>query len=463
MKHPYLCRVLFLVFLNISLWIPIQGQVSDSLCQRFRMAAWAGETDTLRAILDTANPGIVKCFAWDEYNALGYAVSEGHYDATEVLLQFGSHPDTIPGKQITPLVIAAQQGFFEIAELLILYGANLNASGNNQMTPLLHATNRGDHLLMDMLLHYGADPNMTIRDGTTPFLLATMYSDYEAAAILAGYGAHIDSCDLWGFTPLMIAAQQNDTVMGQWLLAMGANPSRRNRDGWSALEVAVANNANHMVYLLISVTDSTRCEHLVPLALLNKNRYAFTLANEYGCKGLNKPVIAARTFGYGILFNGQHLMGTYRMGWNDVRHQLVYSAGVAHRYRTAVVSHTPEDQDTLTYQLQAQRYLAFAGVEKRINMVEDDRQSLSFTAGGWIAFSAGNYKGTTMKPYRGVIPSWKAGLLYERGSFSAGVAYQYINLKDKPIPATHLAIETALVFPLTQYRVKPKPMPYEFK
>lgn len=436
----------------------LSSQVSnDTLCLKLRMAAWEGDYNTIRSILDTSEIDI-DCYAPEELNALGYAIEERKYEIVELLLSFGADPNK--RQDITMLDRAVKQEVHEIAELLILFGADVDKKGDRGITPLIRAINIGDYIMVDMLLHYGANPDLSLNDSTSPLLLAAMYSDYEAAALLAGYGANVNKADLNGFTPLMIAAWLNDTVMALWLLEMGAKTEPVNYQGWDALSLAVSTSSTEMVKILLDHSSSTSSKRISNLTYIVNNKEIVKLVESKGYNRAFRPVIHSRHFTYGLLLNNRHLMGSYSIGLRDVRYNIDISAGFSHRYKTATIFHSISNNDSLLFQLQGKRFMVYTSIDKLFPMFEGSRNSVLLAAGLNAGYSWGSFMGTGMKPRKGFTPGLRAGIVWETKSFSTGLYYNQLQFNESPVPKEHLSVETSLLIPLKKHTVTPKKMPY---
>jgi len=449
---------LTLIFL-FTILIDLPGQTAeDTLCYRFRMAAWEGDSTTLKQIADSTKLDI-DCTAWDQYNALGYAIREGHTHIVKMLLPWGADPNDIPGKTVTPIELAIRDGHTEITELLILYGAKLDTILLRGHTPLTRSVNNNHLLISDMLLHYGASPDLPMHDGTTPLLIAVMYADLDHALLLFDYGANVNPEDQKGYTPLMVAAWLNDTLMLQWLLHLGADPSLTNFEQRNALAFAIANQAHEAAWLLLEVTPENDLTGLDRLAVGHRNKEAIGMLKERGFKPGWSPVITNRQFRYGVSINKQHRMWHYTYGLRDQRYNATYGIGFAHRYRPATIFHQPEGVDTLTYQFQGRRYNLFVSLDKHITLLHNTQQTLSLTGGFALGYHWGSYRGApSMMATQGIVPALKAAVTIEWKNLMASGGYQLAPYREKPIPAGHFTLEAAILIPTQQFIVTPKPL-----
>ena len=160
------------------------------------------------------------------FNALHYAVRDGHVNAVRLMLEAGVDRNLpTEGDKSTPMVLAAINGQYDIALELLEHGADPNIANDDGVTPLFatinnewalrtwypqptaHQQQKASHLqLIESLLKAGADPNVRTRShiwyaayntgrmgvdfsGATPFWRAAYALDVEAMRLLVKYGA----------------------------------------------------------------------------------------------------------------------------------------------------------------------------------------------------------------------------------------------------------------------------------
>lgn len=120
---------------------------------------------------------------------------------------------------LTPLLHAVRQGHFEATQALLEGGADINLTSGDLTSPLLMATINGQWDLAKVLLEHGADPNQASVAGATP-LYTVLEREWEPRASYAHPVEH---------------RQQETThlAMMRALLEAGADPNARlNRHLW---------------------------------------------------------------------------------------------------------------------------------------------------------------------------------------------------------------------------------------
>lgn len=120
---------------------------SDALNNRLLDAAWAGQTETV-----------------------------------EALIAHGAEVDARDIEGITPLYLAATHGQTEMVEALIASGADVNVHNDLGWTPLHRAGANGETETVKTLIASGADVNARDNEGNTALRWATMFSMTDTAA-----------------------------------------------------------------------------------------------------------------------------------------------------------------------------------------------------------------------------------------------------------------------------------------
>ena len=462
--HQGIKIILLVVIISISLIVkPLQllaQDASDTLCWKLQMAAWEGDSTTIRALFSDSTLNI-DCFSDGETNALGYSVQQGNYHIAEMLLQYGANPNGHPEITYTPLSLAADLGNVETAELLILYGASPDLSDRVSLTPLLRAVYRNDYLMADMLLHYGAFPDTPLRDGTPPLLTATLLQHYDLISLLLSKGADPGKPDYNGFTPLMAAASANDTIAGRMLLLAGANPSDTTPHGWSALAYAISQGSTLMVAMLSPSHQKPMPEELRKLILYHLDINKLRSLKSLGLNPGYKPHAGWLTLNWGIRFTGKDLMHSYSVGIMELRYNTLISAGFAHRRRTTMVNY-PGVEDTLQYQMQGRRNMVFLEIDKHFRIAGTSKRWLSLSGGITPFYAWGRFRGSEKKPWHGFSTGVFTGIIFETRALSFYSRYGYLPLHDAPVPAWRFETGFTLSFRGNHYQLKNKPIPYEF-
>jgi len=263
--------------------------------------------------------------------ALLFAAREGHLDAVRALVAAGAEVNRLSaGDHSSPLVIAVSNGHYQVGQFLVDHGADPNLANVDGLTSLyatidmqyapvswapnpLTVQEKISHLeLMKSLLAHGANPNAKLTRklwfrptshnqqwistaGTTPFWRAAQGTDVPAMRVLVAGGADPKIPSTAGTTPLMVAAglgyagNFSQNLPDSWLAAvtycleLGLDINAADNQGYTALHGAAYRGDNELVKFLVdkgarldartkrgwSVTDMANAPSLrssVPLA-----------------------------------------------------------------------------------------------------------------------------------------------------------------------------------------------------
>ena len=252
-------------------------------------AAWAGATDTLRAVFESgasdATPVSVKKphTGWPDNVSLMYWAAWGGYpELAKVLIQYGAgvhhelkikgngergttslHEAVAPGPWDDDNPIRSNAGKLEVARILIDDGAEYdiytasalddaarvtalvdghparaNLADDYGMRPLHWAARAGSSACLGLLLANGAEVNALNKARRTALQLAAEHDRAEVIGLLAANGAELDSQDRKGRTPLHRATYEGKVAAAEALLAAGADPMVPNKRGKNAFEIA---------------------------------------------------------------------------------------------------------------------------------------------------------------------------------------------------------------------------------
>lgn len=185
-----------------------------------------------------------------DYNALQWAVREGHVELARILLENGARVEILDGDGWSPLMSAVWRDDAPMIQLLIDKGAKLDSYGSKGWNALAVAITYGDVAQVQRLLAAGADVNATNDAGFTPIMFATAKSADGVLDLLIGKGANVRASNKAGITSLMLAAAENNDAGVKRLLAAGADPAARNGKGQSALDIARERGNRDMAALL---------------------------------------------------------------------------------------------------------------------------------------------------------------------------------------------------------------------
>jgi ankyrin repeat protein len=146
--------------------------------------------------------------------ALIAAVTEGHLEVMECLLEHGADKDKAAIDGWTPLYAAAFWGHSTMAQYLVLQGADMEKADNIERTPL-HAAATMDHL--------------------------------EVVRYLIEQGANKEKADINNRTPLHCAAAAGRTSIVVCLLSHGAKLSARNKAHELPVDVATTEEIKQII------------------------------------------------------------------------------------------------------------------------------------------------------------------------------------------------------------------------
>jgi uncharacterized protein len=122
---------------------------------------------------------------YNEYSETAIAIGAlyGHLGIVQHLVQAGS---PIDGHGWNALHYAVFNGHAEIVRYLLTKGANLNALAPNRQTPLMLAARNGHVDVAKMLVDAGANRELTDPDGNTALAIAIKAGNLEIANYLRG-------------------------------------------------------------------------------------------------------------------------------------------------------------------------------------------------------------------------------------------------------------------------------------
>ena len=127
-----------------------------------------------------------------KWSPLHFAVWGEHEELVEFLISKKANVNAIDVNGSTALHFAAFDGAQEIVELLIAKGADVNAKGVNWETPLHNAANKGPVELIELLIANGADVNSLDKQGRAPVdnTFCCGGSDTEMTRLLRKFGGN---------------------------------------------------------------------------------------------------------------------------------------------------------------------------------------------------------------------------------------------------------------------------------
>lgn len=242
-----------------------------------------GYVKTIRVLLQAG----VDITARDEdgISALNYAVTVGHYQSVEMLLETGAREEikfqdqngnTLLAKAVLNTSIkdrvkkiesllragsdvhltdskgrtllmrlCSSEGGEQVAALLISNGISLNALDKDGLSALSHAVQANNLAMFRLLVEAGAATDML------DIHTVIEKSNMPLIELFLEYKINLDKQDSNGCTPLMKSCEKNNLDMVRKLAGNGANPEVQDKNGRTAL--LLTTNLDIKLYLIIEV------------------------------------------------------------------------------------------------------------------------------------------------------------------------------------------------------------------
>ncbi len=153
-------------------------------------AATVGDLPRVRQLVD-ANPASVASYSADGFPALGLAAYTGQAAVVDYLLSKGADVNQI-GKnrgRFTALTGAVSSGHLDVVNRLLEAGADPNYWYQGGYTPVLEAAASGNLPILELLVAHGGDLAAETEQGKTAVALAEERKHPEIAAWLRKHGA----------------------------------------------------------------------------------------------------------------------------------------------------------------------------------------------------------------------------------------------------------------------------------
>ena len=192
-------------------------------------SAEAGDTATLRRLLDTGTP--VDARDGRGRTALLAATHANRIEAARLLITRGADVNAKDEIQDSPFLYAGAEGRLEILRLTLVAGADLKSTNRYGGTALIPAAHHGHVETVRELLQTKIAIDHVNRLGLTALLEAVILGDggpahTEIVRLLAGRGANVDLPDGQGVTALAHAEQRGQRAVADVLRRAGAKAQR---------------------------------------------------------------------------------------------------------------------------------------------------------------------------------------------------------------------------------------------
>ena len=194
-------------------------------------AAWNGETETVRSLLEAGEDADTKDF--EGGTALVEAASRGHADIIRLLLEAGADPDVQVGHHWSPLMLASRAGHTDAVKALLDAEVDVNLEiRNNSGTAIILAAREGHADIVKLLADAGSDVP------ADAMISAAGAGNEKIVQILLDAGADVDAANINGWTALMSASYNGQEKIVRILLEAGADITAVNKKGRTALGLA---------------------------------------------------------------------------------------------------------------------------------------------------------------------------------------------------------------------------------
>jgi len=148
-----------------------------------------GDVQTLQRYFKTGDE-VNRLFGSEERTLLSYAIENGHFDVTKLLIEIGSDLELI-NKGKRPLMYASRYGRAQISEMLILNGAKIDAVNGDLNTAFHYASKYNNLEILKILYENGADINLQNEDDWTALDFAIINNNKQIQEYLKSIGCTI--------------------------------------------------------------------------------------------------------------------------------------------------------------------------------------------------------------------------------------------------------------------------------
>ena len=198
----------------------------ESIAESFLKSAERGDTKEVERVLDMGLDPNHKsnCGA----TALILAVSNGHLDTCEVLINRGANVSAGNLCYFSAVALAVEKGNKEIIQLLIENGANVNEK-YYRFSLLQIAADNGDYDICKLLLDLGARVNAESKKEASPLRSAVLGGNNNIVKLFIERGADVNAQDKYGATAVRIAEWMGETEICNTLVSAGADTAIKDK------------------------------------------------------------------------------------------------------------------------------------------------------------------------------------------------------------------------------------------
>jgi len=172
---------------------------------------------------------------------LHLASLSGKLDIASLLLESGCDKDPHDEEGETPLHIAILNQNDELSTYLVNSRCDVNAKNMNESSPLHVAAAMGSISVIELLIQSGADKQAKDQGGDIPLHCAALYGNVDAIEVL------LNEC--------IIENEEKSTSLEGDQPKIHPHCTAQNNDGDTPLHIAVNKGHDHIVKLLITISD----------------------------------------------------------------------------------------------------------------------------------------------------------------------------------------------------------------
>ncbi|MCJ1430068.1 hypothetical protein MMC29_007983, partial [Sticta canariensis] len=184
-------------------------------------------------------------------NALQTALSSGHEQVVQLLLDKEANVNAQGGWYGNALQAASSKGHEQIVQLLLKQGADVNSQGGLLGNALQAASSKGHEQIVQLLLNQGADVNAQGGYYGNALQAASSKGDEQIVQLLLNRGADVNAQGGYYGNALQAASSKGYEQIVQLLLNQGADVNAQGGYYGNALQAASAGGHEQIVQLLL--------------------------------------------------------------------------------------------------------------------------------------------------------------------------------------------------------------------